>query len=225
MTTRFERARTNDDGPAPSLRGTSHAIAVVFALLGTAFLLSQTHSSAQVAAIVVFGAAQTANFLASAMFHRVKWRTPGAKLVAKRIDHAMIFVTIAGGFTPLLALVPGSSGGHLALVFMWLVALVGIGKSVFWPNPPMWLNALFYIVYGWMGAAPSFDRAAQTGMTAPLLVAASGAIYTVGGVVYALKWPDPVPTVFGYHEVFHLFVILGAATLFVHAAAVLSAVN
>lgn len=222
---RFARARTNDDGPAPSLRGASHALAVVFALLGTAFLLSRTRTNAQVAAIVVFGAAQTSSFLASAMFHRVKWRTPGTKLVAKRIDHAMIFVTIAGGFTPLLALVPASSGGHLALVFMWLVAVVGIAKSVFWPNPPMWLNALFYIAYGWMGAAPSFDRAAQTGMTAPLLVAASGAIYTVGGVVYALKWPDPVPTVFGYHEVFHLFVILGAATLFVHASAVLAAVQ
>lgn len=225
MTTRLERARTNDDGPAPSLRGTSHAFAVVFAILGTAFLLSRTRTTGQVAAIVVFGAAQTSNFLASAMFHRVKWRTPRAKLIAKRIDHGMIFVTIAGGFTPLLALVPASSGGHLALVFMWVVALVGIGKSVFWPNPPMWLNALFYIAYGWMGAAPSFDRAAQIGLTAPLLVAASGAIYTVGGVVYALKWPDPVPAVFGYHEVFHLFVILGAATLFLHAAAVLSAVQ
>lgn len=222
---RLERARAKDDGPAPKLRGVSHAIAVVFAVLGTAFLLTRAHSSAAVGAVVVFGAAQTANFFASASFHRVKWKTPGAKLVAKRVDHAMIFVTIAGGFTPLLALVPASTGGHLALALMWIGCAIGIAKSVLWPGVPMWLNALFYIGYGWLGAAPSFDRAAQIGMTAPLLVAASGAIYTVGGVVYALKRPDPIPTVFGYHEVFHLFVILGAATLYVHVAAVLAAIQ
>lgn len=215
-------AGLGDDELVPSLRGVSHALAVVFAVAGTAFLLTRAHTRAAIAAVAVFGAAQTTNFLASALFHRGRW-SPRGRLIAKRVDHAAIFVTIAGGFTPLFALVPASTGGHLALTVMWLGCLVGIAKSVLWPSPPMWLNALFYVVYGWMGASPVFDRAARIGMTAPLLIAASGAIYSVGAAVYALKWPNPAPATFGYHEIFHVFVILGAATLYVHVASVLAA--
>jgi hemolysin III len=141
----------------------------------------------------------------------------------RRVDHAMIFVLIAGGYTPLFALIPSRAGGHGALMAIWAGALVGVVKSLAWPNAPKWITALVCVVLGWMVIGQAFDRAPIVGARAIQLLIASGLSYSLGAAVYALKRPDPWPKVFGYHEVFHAIVVLASAFLYAHVALVLRA--
>jgi hemolysin III len=153
----------------------------------------------------------------------------------RRADHAAIFVLIAGGYTPLFGLVPGglaaspnvpgSHGGHVALAVIWSGALVGVVKSLVWPHAPKWLTALLCVGLGWAVVGPVVDRASVVGALPVVMLVVSGTVYSLGAVVYALKRPDPFPRVFGYHEVFHLIVIVASVCLFTHVWLVLQAVE
>ena len=150
----------------------------------------------------------------SALYHRVTWRRPNARRWMRRLDHSMIFVLIAGTYTPIALLVLSQPLGSVVLVVIWSGAVGGIVLSLLWPDAPRPVSAAIYISLGWVAiiAMPQlFDRLGALGIA---LIAAGGLLYSVGAIVYARKRPDPVPTVFGYHEIFHVLVVAAAALHF-----------
>ncbi len=207
----------------PLLRGVSHQISFFVAIIATAILVMRAGSREASTAALVFGATLVLLFGTSACYHRISW-TPAARQRMRRLDHAAIFMLIAGGYTPLFALVPAPSGGHGALAAIWIGAGVGVVKSLAWPHAPKWLTALLCVAIGWMVIFQVMGRTPMVGSTCVGLLVASGVTYSVGALVYALKRPDPWPRVFGYHEIFHLLVVLASGFLFAHVALVIRAV-
>jgi hemolysin III len=208
----------------PLLRGVSHQISFFIAIAATALLVSGASTPAVSKAALVFGASLVFLFGTSACYHRIDW-TPPARARMRRLDHAAIFMLIGGGYTPLFALVPGPSGGHGALTAIWVGAAIGVVKSLAWPHAPKWLTALLCVAIGWMVIFQVMGRTPMVGSTCVGLLVASGITYSVGALVYALKRPDPLPRVFGYHEIFHLLVVLASVFLFAHVALVIRAVS
>jgi hemolysin III len=224
-------SRTSDSvAPAamekPLLRGVSHQIFFFVALLSGALLTrwAWAQSTAKGQAALVFGGSLALLLGVSAMYHRVNWGVEGRKRM-RRLDHAAIFVLIAGGYTPLFSLIPGKDGdnSHTALIVVWAVAAFGMTKSLLWAHAPKWLTALLCVGLGWVVIPQVIERAPIVGTRGIGLLVVSGIIYSVGAGVYALKRPNPVPKVFGYHEVFHALVLLASTTLTMHVVSVLSA--
>lgn len=210
--------------PAPAkplLRGVSHQISFFCAIAATALLVLRAPTAA-VLPTLVFGLTLINLFGTSALYHRVDWSTAARKRM-RRLDHAAIFLLIAGGYTPLFAIVPSSAGGHNALVAIWVGSLFGVVKSLVWPDAPKWITALLCVGLGWTVVGQVVDRTSVIGALGVGLLVASGVIYSLGAVVYALKRPDPLPKIFGYHEVFHLLVILASVCLYAHVATVVDA--
>ncbi len=206
----------------PLLRGVSHQIAFFAAILATILLVRSTRTREAALAAFVFGLALVTLFGTSALYHRIDWSVP-ARRVMRRLDHAAIFVLIAGGYTPLFALVPSSQGGHLALAGIWLGAALGVLKSLVWPHAPKWVTALLCVALGWAVVGQVIDRAHAIGWFPVAMLVVSGTTYSLGAIVYAVRRPDPFPKVFGYHEVFHAIVILASGFLLAHVLLVLRA--
>jgi hemolysin III len=220
-TSKAEGQTPRERGPKPLLRGVSHQVAFFVSIAATAALVPWASSRAALVAALVFGASLLTLFGVSALYHRVDW-TPEARRRMRRFDHAAIFVLIAGGYTPLFALVPSASGSHSALFAIWAGAAAGVLKSLAWPDAPKWLTALLCVGLGWLVVGQVVERTSTVGATCVGLLVASGATYSVGALVYALKRPDPFPRVFGYHEVFHAIVVAASVLLYAHVAAVLA---
>ena len=172
----------------------------------------------------MFGLTLINLFGTSALYHRVDWSVVARKRM-RRLDHAGIFLLIAGGYTPLFALVPSSTGGHNALVAIWVGSMLGVLKSLLWPDAPKWLTALLCVGLGWMVIGQVMDRTTLVGSVSVGLLVLSGITYSLGALVYALKRPDPRPLVFGYHEVFHMLVVVASVFLYTHVVTVLNAVR
>lgn len=204
----------------PLLRGVSHQVAAVIAVVAMGVLVAGAETATSAAAASVFGVTVVMLFSISALYHRVDW-SPAARQRMRRLDHAAIFTMIAGGYTPLFVLVPGEGGGRGALTAIWVGAAVGVVKSLAWPSAPKWLTALLCVGLGWMVVGQVAERAPLIGSTATALLVASGLTYSAGALVYARKRPDPAPRVFGYHEVFHALVIVASAILYVHVGLVM----
>ncbi|MBX3213349.1 MAG: hemolysin III family protein [Labilithrix sp.] len=204
----------------PLLRGVSHQISFFCAIAACAALVMRANPGAATAAAFVFSASLVNLFGTSALYHRIDW-SPSARKRMRRLDHAAIFVLIAGGYTPLFALVPSASGGHGALAVIWGGAFVGVVKSLAWPGAPKWVTALLCVGLGWTVVGEVVGRAARAGDLSVGLLVASGLTFSLGALVYALKRPDPFPRVFGYHEVFHAMVVVASVCLFAHVALVL----
>jgi hemolysin III len=207
----------------PLLRGVSHQFAFFAALVASGALVVRSKSPAAAVAALVFGASLSLLFGTSALYHRVQWN-PTARQRMRRLDHAAIFILIAGGYTPLFALVPSRSGGHGALWAIWIGTAIGVVKSLSWAHAPKWVTALLCVGLGWTVLGQVIDRAPEVGSLAIGMLVVCGVIYSVGALVYALRRPDPFPRVFGYHEVFHALVILASGCLFAHVVLVLRAV-
>ena len=205
----------------PLLRGVSHEVAAAFAAAGWLALVRAAPGPRAAFAAAVYGLALTAQFGVSALYHRPAWGTR-ARLVMRRLDHAAIFLLIAGTYTPVSLLLPG---GRLLLALVWAGALVGMILSVLWPLAPKWLMAALAVALGWavVPMLPSLRAAIGAGGLALLL--AGGVAYTVGAFVYASRRPDPFPRVFGYHEVFHALVIVAAVCHYAVVASVLGALR
>jgi hemolysin III len=196
--------------PKPLFRGVSHQIGFFVSLAATALLLHRCEGGRAALVAMVFGVS-LANLLGtSALYHRVHW-TPAARQRMRRLDHAAIFVLIAGGYTPLFALVPGPDGSHFGLPLIWAAATLGVVKSLVWVRAPKWITALLAVGVGWLAVGQVTARLAAVGPLCIGLLVASGTIYSLGAIVYAIKRPDPFPRTFGYHEVFHALVIVAVA--------------
>jgi hemolysin III len=197
----------------PRLRGVFHQYAFFVSLAsGTLLVLLAASTKASVAA-AIYAVSVSALFGVSALYHRVTWTTP-ARWRMRRLDHAMIFLVIAGTYTPVGLLVLQGTLATVVLAVVWGGALAGIALELAWTTAPRWLGGTVYLALGWVAVVAMPQLFARLGMTGGLLIVAGGLVYSAGAAVYALRRPDPVPLVFGYHEVFHLLVIAGVAAHF-----------
>jgi len=213
-------ARTEAKQEKPLLRGVSHEIAAAFAFAGGIALTQMASGTRGKIAAVVYGASLFALFSISALYHRPRW-SRRLYVIMRRLDHAAIFVLIAGTYTPICLLVP-SAGGLRLLVAVWAAALAGVVFSIVLPHAPKALFATLYVALGWACVPVIPALAKALGPLGIALLTGGGVVYSVGAVIYAVRRPDPFPKVFGYHEVFHVLVIIAAAF---HYLAVLGVVG
>ena len=193
----------------PKLRGVSHEYAFFVSVgCGVGLILAASDGRARVAASI-YAVAVSALFGTSALYHRVTWR-PTARRWMKRLDHSMIFVLIAGTYTPVALLALRGTLASTLLIVIWAGALGGIVFKLLWIDAPKWLFAAVYVVLGSVTAAILGELPATIGWLGAAGLGVGGLLYTVGAVVYASGRPDPAPRVFGYHEVFHVLVIAAA---------------
>ncbi|MBC7533171.1 MAG: hemolysin III family protein [Oligoflexus sp.] len=198
----------------PLMRGRFHEAAAFMSFGACLMLLDLCRNASQFLATTVYSLSLVGLFACSAIYHRIQWQEK-ARAVMRRLDHAAIFMLIAGTMTPLfLMTLPGESGSR-AIALIWIVAIIGIGQAVFWINAPKWLAAVLYVGAGWLGFPYLSQMSLVIGSRGVALVLTGGILYSVGAVIYALKRPDPWPRVFGYHEVFHLLVAIAAACHFI----------
>jgi hemolysin III len=197
--------------PKPRLRGVSHQWAFFVSLITGAALVIAAPAGEATLACAIYALSVAALFGASALYHRIDWASVNARRWMRRLDHSMIFLLIAGTYTPFALLALDGTIGTVILVAVWTGAVAGIVLKLCWIDAPKWFVALVYVLLGWVAVAAFPDLIDELGITATAMVGAGGVLYTIGAVVYAAKRPDPVPTVFGYHEVFHALVIAAAA--------------
>jgi hemolysin III len=197
----------------PILRGHFHQAAFFIALGACAMLLVNVHEPRAIAVTLIYSISLVCMFGISALYHRPTW-SPDYRATLKRLDHAAIFILIAGTGTPICWLVLESSAGSRLLTMIWITAGVGIFQSVFWTKAPKWISVGLYILCGWMVVPYVPEIRASLGPSSVALLIFGGLLFTVGALIYALKRPNPYPRVFGYHEIFHLLVIFAASLHF-----------
>ena len=207
-----------DDDRRPMLRGVLHLITAILAPVGLVTLILLADSPRRYVGGAIFATTLILLYASSAQYHLVPWsrRWHG---VAKRVDHSMIFVLIAGSYTPFCLVVLSYAWGIPMLSVVWTLAGLGVLMVVAYPRAPRWLTTALYLALGWI-AIVAIVPVVRSLDAAPLtMLAAGGAMYTLGALVYAMRRPDPFPRVFGFHEVFHVFVIAGSAIHFALVAA------
>jgi hemolysin III len=203
----------------PRLRGVSHQWAFFVALVaGTGLVIAAPTGRATLAA-AIYAVSVTAMFGASALYHRIDWKSVSARRWMRRLDHSMIYLLIAGTYTPFALLVLDGGLARGILITVWTGAAIGIALKLLWPDTPKWLTAAIYIALGWVAVAAFPELAGELGVGGIALIAGGGILYTAGAVVYALRRPDPAPAVFGYHEIFHVLVIAAAVLQYIAVAA------
>jgi hemolysin III len=191
----------------PRLRGVFHELGFYAAVgVGVALVLTAEAGRARVSA-AVFSACVAACFGASALYHRPTWR-PNVRAWLARLDHGGVYLLIAGTYVPFGLLVMSTAWAVPVLTVVWGGALLAILLKLVWVQAPKWLSAMIGIGLGWVAAA-AFPQLLKVQPLGILLVIVGGLLYTAGAVVYARRRPDPVPHVFGYHELFHVLTLGG----------------
>jgi hemolysin III len=195
-----------DSEVKPLWRGWIHAATFPVAIAAGIVLIVLADGPAAKWSSAVFMTTSLLLFGISALYHRFNWK-PRAKVLLKRFDHANIFLLIAGTYTPIAVLALPPQQGLLLLTLVWVGALLGIGFRVFWVHAPRWLYVLLYLVMGW-AAVMYLGELLEANLAMMVLVVAGGLAYTVGAIVYGLKKPNPIPGVFGFHEIFHTLTVV-----------------
>jgi hemolysin III len=198
----------------PKLRGVSHEWAFFVSLFLGAGLIVAAKTPKATLAVAIYAVSLSALLGTSALYHRVDWKRPNVRRWMRRLDHSMIFFLIAGTYTPFALLVLKGPLANAILAVVWIGAIAGAIVEMVWIEHPKWVGAIIYLSLGWVVVAAFPELWSAMGVGGALLVAAGGLLYTAGAVVYATQRPNPNPRVFGYHEVFHAFVILAAAAHF-----------
>ncbi|MDQ3934923.1 MAG: hemolysin III family protein [Actinomycetota bacterium] len=198
----------------PRLRGVLHTYgALVSVPLGIALVIAAPNGRATLAALI-YALAVTGLLTTSATYHRIDWRRPRARAWMRRLDHSMIFVLIAGTYTPFSLLVLEGTLATAVLIAVWAGAFGGIVLNLVWVTAPKWITATVYVTLGWVAAIAMPDLAGRIGAVGVALLMGGGLLYTAGAVIYATQRPNPRPAVFGYHEIFHALVLAAAAAHF-----------
>lgn len=199
----------------PRMRGVADIYAAAVAIPAVAVLIAHANPGSARIAAAVYGVAMVALLIGSALYHRPSWPVR-TFLWLRKIDLANIYLMIAGSCTPMAyAVTPGP--GEWLLPAMWAAAAIGIAKALLWSRGHRAVNAMLYVLMGALTLPCLPALRAAVGPGDFMLLALGGLLYFVGAAVYALRWPNPVPVVFGYHEIFHMFVFAAAA---VHYAAI-----
>ena len=203
-----------DPVPKPALRGVLHQVAFFVSLVSGTALVVAAPTTGSALVVAVYAVSVSALFGVSALFHRHTWGPVGRRRM-RRADHSTIFIAIAGSYTAVAGIALSGWPRTTLLCIAWGGAVAGIVLRQAWLDAPKWLIAVPYVVVGWAAVVvlPQLYRA--LGATGFTLLVAGGRAFTAGAVVYALKRPDPFPSTFGYHEVFHACTIIGVVLQFV----------
>jgi hemolysin III len=204
-----------DPAISPRLRGVFHQYAFFAALAAGVVLVVLADGVLERFAVWVYATALAVMFGASALYHRFPWRSAEARLRARRLDHAMIFVFIAGTYTPFALLALSGPVQVIVLVSVWAGAFIGLALELAWIESPRWTSAVAYLAVGWVGVMAAPQLFPALGVEAAVLVIVGAGLYTLGALTYATTWPNPFPATFGFHEVFHVLVIAAAVTQFI----------
>lgn len=197
----------------PLLRGHFHQAAFFFALGACAMLVARVHDKTSLIAALIYSFSLILLFGISSLYHRPNWQ-PKQRMWMRRLDHAAIYILIAGTSTPICLLALTPEAGIKLLQLVWGAAIFGIFQSLFWVNGPKWVSSILYVIAGLL-VIPFMSELKMVLTTGQIqLILSGGAFYIIGAVIYAIKRPNPYPQYFGYHEIFHLLVIAGAIVHF-----------
>lgn len=199
----------------PRLRGVFHFWAFFGAIVGGIVLVSLAHGTRARLASIIYVLALAAMFGASALYHRFPWRSAGRRAWARRLDHSMIFIFIAGTTTPFALISFTGATATIVLAAVWGGTALGLILNLAWIDAPRWLTALAYLSVGWVALIAAPQLFPRVGVAGAVLIIVGGVFYTAGAAIYAFRWPNPFPSAFGFHEVFHALVVAAAATQFV----------
>jgi hemolysin III len=194
----------------PALRGWLHLLCFGLSLVGGALLLARAHSASQITAAAIYSASLSALFGTSALYHRGTW-TGAWRLRLRHLDQAMIFFLIAGTATPAFLLSAPPGFGLPCLITMWALTLSAVAARLAWPTVPEFVAGVVFIGLGCAGGLAMPWVWLHDGAVSGGLLLAGGLLYIAGALSYHRRWPDPYPSVFGYHEVFHVYVCAAAA--------------
>ena len=190
----------------PKLRGLLHGIAFPLAVVAGIVLVSLAGSDRARLGCALYALSGCLLFGVSALYHR--WHgSQRVRTLLRRMDHANIFLIIAGTYSPIaLIILPGQTA-RVVLTIVWAGALIGIGLQLLWTDAPRWLYVPVYLALGWVAVFVIPDLLHRGGVAVLVLVAVGGVLYSLGALVYAFKRPDPLPRLFGFHEVFHALTV------------------
>jgi hemolysin III len=202
----------------PRLRGVTHEWAFFISLFLGGGLIVAADTPRATLAVSIYAVSLSALFGTSALYHRINWR-PEVRRWMRRLDHTMIFILIAGTTTPFALLVMKGTVADAVLIAVWVGAAAGIVVELIWIEAPKWVAAIVYVAVGLgVGLLAVPQMLTHAGVAATALIAAGGALYATGAIIYAAQRPNPNPGVFGYHEIFHLLVIAAALAHFAAVA-------
>lgn len=205
----------------PRLRGDLHHRAFYVSLVTGAVLVIAASSGRATIAAAVFAVSVSALLGVSALYHRGDW-TQSVRMKLRRLDHSMIFMLIAGTYTPFALLVLEGTFSTVLLVAVWACAVAGSVMELALAEASKWIMAGICIGLGWVSIIALPQIASEIGAIGTMLLALGGVAYTVGAIIYAAQRPNPVPNVFGYHEVFHALVVIAIALQYSAVAAVVT---
>ena len=194
----------------------THGFGALLSVAGLVLLVLSATGPARpwhIVSFSIFGAALIATYLASALYHALPLGEVGVRRMRK-LDHLMIYVLIAATYTPICLVVLRGVWGWSLFRTIWGLAVLGMGVKLFWLEAPRWLSTGFYLLMGWVALAALWPLVQAVKTEAFLWLLAGGVMYSVGAAVYGLKRPNPFPGVFGFHEIFHVFCILGSLSHF-----------
>ncbi len=197
--------------------GFSHLLGAILSFAALISLLDVSITNRNIWEIVsfsIFGVSMILLYSASATYHLVNASEKVIR-VLRTVDHSMIFVLIAGTYTPICLTLLRGVTGYVLLSIIWFCAFAGIIMKIFFFNVPRWLYTSVYIIMGWIAVFVIVPVYRAAGLPAIMWLLAGGILYTTGGVIYALKKPDIIPSWLGFHEIFHIFVILGSASHYI----------
>jgi len=201
----------------PRLRGVWHRYGFLACVLPCVLLIWSAPRGRATLASAVYALSLVGLLGTSALFHGVHW-SPRARFWLGRLDFAMIFALIAGTYTPIAMLRLEPKLGTVVLAGVWGAALLGAVLKTIWIDPPKWASAAIYVGVGSVALLFLPRVIAAIGVPATALMGLGGVLYVAGAVVYGIQWPDPLPEVFGYHEIFHAFVVAAASVHFLAIA-------
>jgi len=203
----------NIKDPVSSL---THLTGAALSLAGLVAMMSQSWSDpdpTRLIGVTIFGISMILLYTSSGLYHWFDLSERG-NLVLRKLDHAMIYILIAGSYTPYCLLAMDASIKWWYLGGIWSLSVIGIVVKMFWFRAPRWLSTAFYLLMGWLAVAGIPGMQTQIGSQAIFWTIAGGLFYSIGAIVYMVKKPNPVPGVFGFHEIWHLFVMAGTASHF-----------
>src|SRR6476659_8034700 len=203
--------------PRPLLRGVLHQVGFAVSLVVGPLLIVGADGASRRAAATVFASSVAVCFGASALYHRVTW-DPDLRRWMRRIDHAGIYLLIAGTYTPVCLLVLDGAWRIVVLAIVYAGAAAAVALKFAWVDAPKWLAAVLGLALGWAGVAILPQLATRLNPAAVALLGVGGLAYTAGAIIYSRRRPNPMPTVFGYHELFHALTIVAVACQYVAIA-------
>ena len=203
--------------------GITHFVGALFGLIALVYLVEKSlriGTQWHVISFAIFGVSLILLYSSSAFYHMLNV-SDATRLILRRIDHSMIFILIAGTYTPFCLVPLRGPWGWSIIITVWVLTIAGILMSAFWIHAPRWLSTGLYLLVGWIALAAIYPLYLALTTEALVWLVVGGLFYSVGAIIYAKKWPDPFPPVFGFHEIWHLFVLAGSFSHFLSVSTIL----